>query len=321
MSILSTHPVEPLSPDLVPSISNTHASLVLARIANSLLALEKDHDPQIETGIIRCEIIEVFRSSTLKPGAVIEVPASRIADPLIRVRNRFDQWNNLPLKPGQLLVMACEILAVPSTWKAIAAEPVKSPVAPEIKAVRQCLVIEEFSADPARKHEMLFDALESPERLLRYYALDAIGRRAVVDRKTGVRLIAKAITSPSVTADNKLELGVVLTSNAFFHKDRHAEASNGMAVATLAEGMVREPDPAHRLEWAKYLASCVLIEFSPVSHADREIRTSLVKSIQNPPHEEVESKLSSLSHIGATDEQAVVRSLLEAWRNAFAEQH
>ena len=116
---------------------------------------------------------------------MIDLPARRIADPLIRARNNFDQWNNLALERGQYLLLACRLISVPSTWKALAAWAVESPRSPTVAAIRRCVLIEQFRGEDKKKREMIEEALQSTADLERYYALDALGRRAVVPREEG----------------------------------------------------------------------------------------------------------------------------------------
>jgi hypothetical protein len=306
---------EELSGDLVPFISEADTSLVLVKIANVQLDPRREMDRDLEEGTIRCQVVEVFRSTSLNKGDIINLPARRIADPLIRARNNFDQWNNLPLEQGQHLLLACRLALAPSLWKALAARAVESPRSPAVAALRQCALIEQFRGGDERKREMIEEALQSPEDLERYYALDALGRRALFSREVAVEMIRRAIVSTATAPESKLELGASLTGNIFFNKGKRAEGSNPAVVAGLARGLVNEPDLRRRLNWARYLASCILVEFSPRTEADKEIRLSLIKSVQDPSPAKVLAALTELSGVGASDEQEIVRELIEAWRD------
>ena len=291
---------EELSGDLVPFISEADTSLVLVKIENVQLEPRREMDMDLEVGSIRCQVVEVFRGPALNKGDIINLPARRIADPLIRARNNFDQWNNLPLEQGRYLLLACRPLRAPSDWRALAARAVESPRSPAVAALRQCVVIEQFRGADERKREMIEEALQSPEDLERYYALDALGRRALASREMAVEMIRRAIVSTATTPESKLELGASLTGNMFFNKGEKAEGSNPAVVASLARGLVNEPDLKRRLNWARYLASCILVEFSPRTEADKEIRLSLIKSVQDPSAAKVLTALTELSGVGAS---------------------
>jgi hypothetical protein len=307
--------IEELSGDLVPFISESDTSLVLAKIANVQLEPRREMDLDLEEGSIRCQVVEVFRSPALNKGDIIDLPARRIADPLIRARNNFDQWNNLALEQGRYLLLACRPLRAPPDWKALAARAVESPRSPAVAALRQCVLIEQFRGADDRKREMIEKALQSTDDLERYYALDALGRRSLFPRDVGVELMRRAIVSTATAPGSKLELGTSLTGNMFFNKGEKAEGSNPAVVACLAAGLVNESDLKRRLGWAMYLASCILVEFSSSAETDREIRGSLIKSVRKPSADKVLAALTELSGVGASDEQEIVRQLVEAWRN------
>jgi hypothetical protein len=315
MSAALASQIEALSGDLVPFISEADASLVLVKITSVELEPRRDMDMDLQEGEVRCQVVEVFRSPALKKGDIIDVPARRIADPLIRPRNNFDQWNNIPLEQGRYLLLACRPIRAPSTWVALAARAVESPRSPAVDALRQCVLIEEFRGAKDQKREMIQGALQSTEDLERYYALDALGRRALVPRDEAVEMIGRAIVSTASAPENKLELGTRLTSNTFFNKAEKAEGSNPAVVACLTRGLVDESDLKRRLDWAKYLASCVLVEFSPRTDMDHKIRAALIRSVRDPSAARVLTALTELSSFGTQDEQEIVRQLMEAWRN------
>ena len=112
--------------------------------------------------------------------------------------------------------------------------------------------------------------------------LDALGRQAVVPREEGAEMIGRAIVSTATAPENKMELGTSLTGNMFFSKERKDKGSNPIAITYLARGLVNESDMERRLNWARYLASCILIEFSPHADVDRDTRISLIKTVRDP---------------------------------------
>ncbi|HUE81577.1 MAG TPA: hypothetical protein VMM84_05620 [Pyrinomonadaceae bacterium] len=316
MNQFQVQAVEILSPDLVPFIGESDVSMILASVQEVKLVPRREGDIEVEAGTVGFQLLEVFRSDVLSKGGNIEVPAKRMLDRQARARNNFDQWNNLSLNPGELVVLAVRPLAPPKLWQGLAALAVDSPVDPKVSAVHQCYAIEEFTGPPAQKKDLVRGALMSSQEVLRFYALDAVGRRAILGRQVGASLIAEAITSPKTAPDDRLELGMYLTRQYFFDKGLADDRANRTVVAALAQGMVNETNPERRLEWSKYLASCILPEFSLDPAIDKAQRSSLVKSVQQPAAGQVISVLSGLLTQGATDEREIVRKLLEAWRAA-----
>jgi hypothetical protein len=310
---------DPLSADLVPQILNKNASIVLVKIVNTHLVREPDADLPVEAGLVTFQVLEVFRSPTLAPSNTIQVPARRIADPLTRFRNNFDQWNNLHLEVGNLLVLACQPLQPPSLWTGLAAKPVEGPGGPQLEALRRCIALEQFAGPPERKIELLGDALKSKEDLLRYYAIEVLASGKACTRERAAELMAAAIASPETTAPHKLELGSNLTRNAFFNKDDKAAGVNPIVVAALAQGLVAETDIPRRLSWARYLASCTLGQFADDPAEDLKIRRSLIRKAQPPPSVQVIKALSDVSPYAQDDEREIVRNLLAAWKAAEAE--
>jgi hypothetical protein len=316
MSTPAPDQVEILSPDLVPFISEANTSMVLAAIMATRLATRLDVDLEVEIGRITFQVVEVFHSDTLANGNIIDVPARQVVDRAARARNNFDQWNNLSLATGELLILACQPADASQIWRGLAAKAVESPSSPVVAALRQCYVIEKFRGAPEAKRTLLEDALTSSQDLLRYYALDSIGRGTTVERAQAVQMIYNAVASNKTAPANKVELGSYLTRQFFFDKDRRADQANQRVITSLTAGLVADRDAQRRLSWARYLASCVLIEFAPDPELDRTIRLSLIKASRTPAATLVIGALSDLTRYGAEDEREIITRLLAAWREA-----
>jgi hypothetical protein len=310
--------VQQLSGDLVPFISQPGVSLLVVQLQATRWThkLDRDEGVEVEAGPVTFRTLEVLHGRIPHKGDIIEAPARRIADPLIRVRNRFDQWNALTLEPRDILILACQRGGAPLNWKVLGAIQIVSPNAPEVAAIRRCYEIEEFRGSPGQRSLMIEEALKSDQDLLRYYGLDYLARHAETNRESAVEMIRTAIASASTAPAHRLELGRQLTNLAFFNPSRKADHANQAVVASLAMGLVSESDPERRLTWARLLASSVLIEFSPEPEKDKQVRSALIRFVQAPSAARVIEVLSEVAARATGGEKEIVNRLLKAWQCA-----
>ena len=122
-----------------------------------------------------------------------------------------------------------------------------------------------------------------------------------------------AIASHELDGTEKLELGSALTGDAFFKRSDKSGGANPIVVTALAQGLVKATDAEERLDWVRFLASCVLGTLSDKSAKDRTIRTALVRKCPSPLSAQVHVALTALTHQSQGDEQKLVRELLDAW--------
>lgn len=314
--MVPTNPLQGLSADLVPFISQPDASMLVAQVYETQWTRRIEQDLEVEAGPVPFGVLEVLHGQAPRTGEFIWVPARRIADPLIRVRNQSDRWNALPLRPGDILILAVRPTGDPRFWMGLAAKQVASAEAAEVAAVRRCYVMEEFQGSDQQRSQMLAEALRSGQDLLRFYALDYLRRHVQEARVTAVQLISNAIASAGIAPDHRLQLGTALAGQTFFVRDRKADEANQTVVAALATGLVHESDPRKRTSWARILASCVLMEFSAEPGADQQVRSALIRSPRNPPAQQVIPALGEAFLNGAPDEKTILDRLLKAWQSA-----
>ncbi len=307
---------ETLSGDLAPFVSQPDISMIIAQVENTHWTRKTDQGLELEIGSVVFRVAEGLHGTKPRPGDVIEVPASRVASPTIRVRNRSNYWNAVRLGPHDKLILACRPTDDPRVWKAAAARQISSPAAGDVTAVRQAYEIEEFSGSAPQKLKMLAGALQSELDLLNRYALDYLGRHATPQRDSAVQLLHDAILSPKTPSDHKLNFALALTGQTFLVRERKADPANQMIVGTLATALVNEDDTARRATWARILASSVLMEFSPDPQEASQIRSSLTRSPQNPPAARVNSVLSDVIAQSTGDEKEMVTRLLKSWQLA-----
>ena len=93
MSATQTIEAGELSPNLVPTFSDSSASMVVAKV----MALEPSHSnrPNMETGLVALTVIQVIHSEILRQNESFSTPFERFSDPQVRLRNRFNAWNSL----------------------------------------------------------------------------------------------------------------------------------------------------------------------------------------------------------------------------------
>lgn len=310
--IPSASSVENLSADLIPFISETKSSTLLVRVMNVQFAQETEEGIEMEVGILTIEVLEVFFSKDFVLGDIIGIPFKRAIDPSVRDRNSVNQWNNLPLTKGGLLVVA-GLTDTPKVLKGQAGININTLEDPVISAIRQCYLIE-GDKDIKEKHTLLQRALAGTEDILRYYTLDFLGRRSMLGRKAGAEIIGNAMISQNIIPQHKLDLGFYLTQNYFLKSELGADSTNQIVVTALAMILVKETDVEILSNAAQLLSSCVLDEFSPKKDTNKLIRSSLISGIHTPTPKQVTTVLHGLLTKVDEMERERIKDLLEAWQ-------
>ena len=306
--------VAPLSADLVPVISNSAISMIVGSVRSLRSTTQEQGGLPVEAGQVFFYVEEVIHSPTLQRGETIETPFKRIADRL-RVKNSMDQWNVLPLRQNDLVLLACSSAGDPRACIGRAARSLNGFRDPVLSAVRRCYAIEKMPNTPA-KREQLEMALGAKQEPLPFYALDALGRRSLFGRDVGAETVEHAIASPSVAPEDKLELGNYLTRSYFFDASHNADTANGKVLSALATGLVNEQDTERRLEWAHHLKSCVF-NFSDEEPEHFTTRAQLIRSVRTPPPQQVIAALTELlKNSQDEDEKSDLADLIAAWRAA-----
>ncbi len=149
-----------------------------------------------------------------------------------------------------------------------------------------------------------------------FYALDALGRRAVLGRDAGAELIARAIVAGRIAPAQRLELGGDLAGLSFFRPDAKVDRTNQMVLVALAHGLVSETDPATRASWASELASVLGNEFSPRRDENASVRLALIRSVATPPAAQVIQALEAAEQQVPREERPRIRELVHSWREA-----
>jgi len=319
MAAPSPDQIETLSADLVPFFGDPNTSMMVVKVIDVIRETQPTTDGmQIEVGTVKLDVLEVLHSNVLNRGGSIEVPFKRFADPAIRVRNHFDMWNVIDLTPGAAWLMAGRLISAPNSVMGSAAIKIETFNGVEVNAARQCYVIENIKGQPEKIFALLENALTSKTNLLRFYALDLLGRRALYGRAQGAEMIAKAIIgSGNSDADDKLDLGSYLTRQYFFAGDLKGDEANPKIIGALAYGLVSEVDPERRSEWMNYLASCVLSELSPKQDEDRALRSVLIRKVQSPLPTQVIDALNALARQADVTEQERIMELQSVWRDSI----
>jgi hypothetical protein len=305
-----------LSADLVPSVSERATSLVTLRV--TAVTVTKSAGGEHEQGRLVGEVVEVFRSDRLKPKDPVEIAFERAADPVAREHQGFDHWNVLPLRNGQLIIFALRPLDPPRRWTALAASAIDAVGAPYAVALREAVRLESSPALPDERRELLRGALGKDQNLLVLYVLDALGRRRVLDRLTGIDVLASALAAHAGTPAARDAIVDSLTRSVFFDGRLGADGGNIRIVGALAGELVSETHPERRAQILRYLASTVLGSFSRDAAQDAGIRTAIVKRVQAPAPADVRRVLTELSGQGSEGEQRLAQRLLEVWTAAHA---
>lgn len=304
-----------LSGNLGAFVSKPDVSMFVGRIEKTHWIQILDDSIERDIGPLEIRVLEVVHGETPRKDETIEVPARRVKDPIIRVKNRYDYWNALPLEPGDILLMAGRFAEPPNRWKALAANQIESPTAPEVDAARRAYRIEEAPGDLREKSQMVEYALTSNQDLLQNYAVDYVTRHADSDRDTGVELLHKAIASPQTAADRKLDLGFALAGDPFLRRDKKADPANQTIVATLAAALIHERDPEDAATWSRMLGSAVLMDYSDDAKENHAVEMALVHSPRNPPAQNVTHALSGVASHGDPEDREIAMNLIKAWQS------
>jgi len=306
---------EPLSGDLAPFISHPGASMFVGRLDRVTWARKTEQGLDWEVGPAVFKVVEVLHGAKPQSGDTIEVTAMRLASSSARPRNRANYWNALKLNPNDILILACDPTDKPLVWNALAAQPIPSADAQDVAAVRQAYAIEDFSGPLQEKLQMLQNALESDQPLLNRYSLNYLQLHADKQRDSGVQLLHNAILSSKVPSNRKLDLAMILMGQPFLLRDRKADPANQMVVGTLATALVEESDPVNSSTWARLLSASVLAQFTSDPQEASHIRSSLMRSPQDPPAARVTAALSDLLAQSSGQEKEIVSRLLKAWQS------
>lgn len=303
-----------LSPDVVAFIPQREVNMLVVRLEATRWNRAYEDDLELETGGVTFRVLETLNGAAPE---VITVRATRIADPLTRLRTPVDTWNRLPLKTGDFMILACVAgTGAAHLWNALAATQITSPAAEEVAAVRKAYAIEQFTGSAQQKSRMLAEALESNQDVLQRYAMNQLAAQTRTEREAALRLLVGAITSHRTTADNKLELGRFITGPAFLVRECKANLGNQIVIGALAAALVNDSDPGRRVRWARLLAAAVLMEFCPNAGDDNRVRSELIRSPECPPAGQVISVLSAAAGRSTGAEKEILTKVLKAWQTA-----
>ena len=312
MSTPAATEIPPLTGEVVSFIGDPSATLVLARIERLDFAITQHDDLTVEAGHVILSVVESLANGSPGAGETIRVPARRVADPIIRGRNAFDQWNALPLERNDLLIVAVRP-AGPDSYVALAVRQVSSVSDPKIDAIRQAYAIERFTGPADAREARFAAALTGPQDLLNEYALDALQRRALLGRDTGARLMAAAVLVNGAGDERQHSVAEALTE--LMESERRTDGTNLLIVRTIAQALAAEPDPDRGELWTMYLGAVLLTEFATDPLMDAQWRNALIQKVDSPAPGEMIAILSDLVRRDAENEQA--RALLRAWQRAY----
>jgi len=312
-----SHPMSYLSANFVPSIKDRVQRMLLGEVVAVKDVRQSESDRQ--EGTVSLRVIRVIHGPGLNEGDVIDVPFDRMADPGVRVRNRFNMWNVLRLEPGELILIACRPGRVAGVWTGEAARQVTSENSRELMEVSRAYEIDEFTGPRDEKLRMLAEALVEGKDILRAFAVDYLGRRGGISRAEGTELLIQAISSQKLTPEARLDLAVHLIGAPFFDSAKGADATNQRIVDCLVSGLIGEGDAVRQRKWAQFLSTCVLVGFSDIPDENRRIRASLVGRVPRQTSERVMTVLSSLARTEGPEFGKIAQELLQVWTEAGME--
>lgn len=319
-----SHPMTPpetlqageLSTDLVPTFSDSAASMAVTRITGREAAHSREAG--VESGLLQLTVVQVIHSDSLHVNESILTPYSRVADAQIRRRNQFNAWNSLSLDRDELLLIAVRPQRPPSRYEAIAAVRLSSANDPEIAAASDCYRIEAaLGEDEHSARPMLLRALESESELSRFYALNALTHRQILSRLDSAGVLSEALSSGKLSSSSRLDLGFHLASGNLYDEKLGADTVNVNIVSAFAAQLVESTDRKSRDQWLKFLSGCLSRHFSADEKTDRETRAALIKAVRTPAPQTVVSALSAAVKAAPSPAYAKpAKRLLDAWQSA-----
>jgi hypothetical protein len=306
-----------LSPNLVPTFSDSSASMVVAKV----MALEPSHANRtnVESGLVSLTVIQVIHSEIFRQNDSFSTPFERFSDPQVRLRNRFNAWNSLSLDPGDLLLLAVKAERPSKIYASLAAVRVASPDDPQVAAAVECYRMERaLQEKPPDIQQMLARGLENGPDLARSYVLDLLTRRKAFSREYSASILESAVNSGNVPPNSRQDFGFQLVSGNLFDESLGADTVNVNIVAALARQMVNSSDRKSRDQWMGYLSSCVSREYTTDVKRDREVRFALIKAVRDPSPQQVTSALNSaVREASDPDAAKPAKRLLETWQAVF----
>jgi hypothetical protein len=312
--------MDTLRGDLVPSVADPGARLLLGRVAevaSGLSPATKD-----ESGRVTFRVEQTVRGEGPRPGEACVVPFDRAASPLDRAKDGANYWNQVPLARGDFFLLAGRPVPGTERWHADAGRAVAGPDDPAVAELRQCCQLEESRAPREQLVARLAEAFTEPHvpvtqaGLLRGYVFHFIDDRGRVEREDGVEVLARAFASGHVTPDERVEVGDRLTSGRFFRPEAGADAVNRRVIVLLTRGLLAETDPDRRKRWSYYLALCLLRRFAKDDARDRDARRALIRATGTPPPPAVADLLAKQAEEEDESDRKDTLKLLQAWRDA-----
>jgi hypothetical protein len=305
--------VEYLRADFLPFFRDPDISFLIVRLTGVSWRSDPAGGVEVEIGALSCQALEVLRSKIARPGMSFRTPAIRVKDPLIRAKNAANQWNNLPLLSGDLLLWAGLATESGEAWTSLAASQIDGAQHPDVEAARRCLEIEERKDHLEKTRALLEEALVAPSSMVRYYALDLLGARLLLGRERGIEILGRALASGKLAGEDQLDLGMSLTSTPFFQTRLGDDPANRQVVSELADHILKVADLTHRKEWALLLASCLLPDFADEPGKSVAARTSLIRSARIDVLA-LSGGLEKVIPVSAPDERRIVYDLIKALR-------
>jgi hypothetical protein len=300
-----------LATDLVPFVSDTTATVVLANVLSASWVPAAD-EPGWEQGEIQLQVIERFSAEGPSPGDQGTIAGRRYGDPLKRRDMGFDAWNVLPFAPDHRFVLAMRIPAS-NAWMPLAAQFAgpNDTLAVDVKRAFELEQVRDASTIP----RMYEDALRSRHDLLVRYALHAITQRARVSRHQAAEIIVRAATVPGLSPNEKLQLVQEATRRPIYDDEFGVDPTNVLVVGLLAGLLESESDPDWLLIWAQSQAALLLPAFASDPNKDREIRSTLIRSVPEPARKRAGGALKRAAASSPRDSR--LSKVAEAWAAAL----
>jgi len=298
-----------LSADLIPYLTRPKVSVILAQIEN----VDQGDDPVVQTGIVHLRVLELLNAASVAVGDMVRVPFERMTQPPDRNRNAPNHWNVLPLSQGGYLILACS--AMGGDARGLAARGIVSPTSEVVSVVREIYRVERMPIGD-QKNSMLQSGLTAEHELMRYYSIDAITRRHLVNRDVAASMLQTALSLPGLGEDTKEALGEAVGSEYVFDEDRGQEPVNVLVIGTLAKQFSTAMDPEPRSFWVNELASTLFSEFADDERQDSAIRTAVVRAVSEPSSAAMIKALADYSQEVREDDQEIARELLGVWQAA-----
>ncbi len=265
-------------------VSDPSMVFILARVERQDAAPLTVNGAVYSAGTLFLRADEVLRPGPLKAGEEFAVPFHQRPPNLKR---ETDQWNELSLTTGSLLLLACKSPDGGKHWQAFSGNNVSSPKDAQVDTLHGAIQID--SAPSAQeKEKRLYETLFGSNDDLADYATGVLSGGELLGTEESARVLASALLSSAMPHERLPRLAFA-SMNWFADQPPANQAAGRLLAAAVARLMVQTASAKERAVYADAL----MWAFWDSDH--RAAYKGLVAGIDDPPATAVEAALRQVA--------------------------